>query len=73
MDSLFLHYNTNANANVKNCLNPCFNGFTILTQGDSNNGYRILVGLNPCFNGFTILTIDKKLKYLNVYMSQSLF
>ena len=59
MDSLFLHLEVGVYyIDGKESLNPCFNGFTILTT--VKNGVDLTQGsLNPCFNGFTILTMLK--------------
>ena len=39
------------------CLNPYFNGFTILTLKLIRTATGYIMSLNPYFNGFTILTL----------------
>jgi len=45
---MFIHFG-------KRRFNPCFNGFTTLTEGVWKKRPD-LKGFNPCFNGFTTLT-----------------
>ena len=37
--------------------NPCFNGFTTLTDEFKYHFVENPDGFNPCFNGFTTLTM----------------
>ena len=50
---------------MKQCFNPCFNGFTSLTSNLARTDERDVLSFNPCFNGFTSLTYVK-----SIYWSQ---
>ena len=41
------------------CFNPCFNGFTSLTDKEILEQRKKIERFNPCFNGFTSLTYEK--------------
>ena len=39
------------------CFNPCFNGYSTLTEEDDDLFFEDYEGFNPCFNGYSTLTI----------------
>ena len=41
---------------LSNCFNPCFNGYSILTNWKTIERYYFKESFNPCFNGYSILT-----------------
>ena len=75
MDSLFLQVKDYIGYLIgEDGLNPCFNGFTILTHDIHFLDHVFITGLNPCFNGFTILTgAGAVILSEGLYWSQSLF
>ena len=38
--------------------NPCFNGYSTLTNQGFNNQQQAQMSFNPCFNGYSTLTFQ---------------
>ena len=42
---------------MKKCFNPCFNGYSTLTNIKKQKGRVYNLRFNPCFNGYSTLTL----------------